>query len=391
MKICQVIYNLECGGAEVLAMGLAREFALGGHTVEVIRLNEASGSSYEAMAIKSFDEVGITTCSLDRKHGTAGLMSVAKLWREFQAKQFDLVHSHLSLPDAFTGLVKRFSFTSFDHVMTVHNTNEVRNGIIRLLPGRPTVVYCSRASENRNQVNHHRSVVIPNGIPVAKYRYSEPSRIRLRAALGLPDSAFVVISVGNLRGQKNHDCAVRGIAQDRKLLADADIHYLICGEGGAIETLNLKNRISELGLTDRVHLLGARTDIPELLSAADLFLSTSLHEGMPLAVLQAFAASLPCLLSPLEEHREIKEGMPVVELLAAIAPEAVAEGLRTAIMSLPSRNELSIARAPALERFEMSHCAARYLDLYQDLRSLRFEGSKCLSAANGSGFKNLLP
>jgi glycosyltransferase involved in cell wall biosynthesis len=385
MKIGHVIHSLCCGGAETMVFGLARECALAGHTVEVIRLDKATGSLYEAKAVESLQEVGIATYSLDRRPGSSvfGLTAVAKLWLLAQMKRFDVIHSHVGPSDAFTGLARQFSPAPFDHVLTVHSTKEIRSKVANLLCGRPTVVYCSRASERAVKLRHHRSVIIPNGIPLAKYRYSPSSRIALRAALGLPESAFVVISVGNLREGKNYDCAISGIAADRNIVAEADIHYLICGDGP--EGQRLKTKVRELGLVDRIHFLGVRIDVADLLSAADLFLSTSLFEGMPLSVLEALAASLPCLLSPLEEHREITEGVPCVELLTANSPKAVARGLRTATRNRPKRNELVAIRGSALEPFEIAHCASAYLALYEELRMARSGLSKCLTAANSSG------
>ena len=384
MKIGYVIPNLVSGGAETLVFGLARECALAGHTVEVIRLDKSTGSLYEAKAVELLQEVGIATYSLDRKPGSSvfGLTAAAKLWLLAQRKRFDVIHSHLGLSDGLTGLVRRFSPAPFDHVLTVHNTKDSRSRLAKLLCGRPTVVYCSRASARAVKMRHHQRVTIPNGIPLAKYRYSESSRIALRAALVLPETAFVVISVGNLREQKNYDCAISGIAADRNILAEANIHYLICGDGP--ETQRLKTKVRELGLVDRIHFLGVRNDVADLLSAADLFLSTSLYEGMPLAVLEALEASLPCLLSPLEEHREVTEGVPCVELLTTNSAEAVARGLRAATWNRPNRSELLTIRGSALEPFEIANCAKAYLALYAELRMARSGLSKCLTAARSS-------
>jgi glycosyltransferase involved in cell wall biosynthesis len=384
MKIGHVIHSFCSGGAETMVFGLARECALAGHAVEVIRLDRATGSRYEAKAVESLQEVGIATYSLDRKPGSSvlGLTAAAKLWLLAQRKEFDVIHSHVALSDAFTGLVRQFSPAPFEHVLTVHSTKEVRSSVTDLLCGRPTVVYCSRASARAVKMRQNRSVIIPNGIPLAKYRHSQSSRIALRAALGLPESAFVVISVGNLREGKNYDCAISGIAADRNLLGEANIHYLICGDGP--ESQRLKTKVRELGLIDRIHFLGVRNDVADLLSAADLFLSTSLYEGMPLAVLEALAASLPCLLSPLEEHREVTEGVPSVELLTTNSPEAVARGLRIATSNRPKRSELLTIRGSALEPFEIANCAKAYLALYAELRVARSALSKCLTGARSS-------
>lgn len=384
MRIGHVIPNLVSGGAETMVFGLARECALAGHAVEVIRLDKATASLYEAKAVELLKEAGIATYCLDRKPGSSvfGLTAAAKLWLLAQRKRFDVIHSHLGLSDAFTGLVRQFSPAPYEHVLTVHSTKMIRSRVAKLLCGSPTVVYCSRASAGAVKMRHNRSVIIPNGIPLAKFRYSQSSRVALRASLDLPESAFVAISVGNLRVGKNYDCAISGIAADRNILAEANIHYLICGDGP--ESQRLKTKVTELGLIDRVHFLGVRNDVADLLSAADLFLSTSLFEGMPLAVLEALAASLPCLLSPLEEHREVTEGVPCVEQLTTNSPEAVARGLRTAASNRPKRSELLTIRGSALEPFEIANCAKAYLALYAELKMARYGKSKFLTAASSS-------
>ena len=148
MKIGHVIHGFCSGGAETMVFGLARECALAGHAVEVIRLDKATGSLYEAKAVELLQEVCIATYSLDRKPGSSvfGLTAAAKLWLLAQRKQFDVIHSHVGLSDAFTGLVRQFSPAPFEHVLTVHSTKEIRSSVANLLCGCPTVVYCSRAS-----------------------------------------------------------------------------------------------------------------------------------------------------------------------------------------------------------------------------------------------------
>src|SRR5258708_3582174 len=167
MKIGHVIHGFCSGGAETMVFGLARECALAGHAVEVIRLDKATGSLYEAKAVELLQEVCIATYSLDRKPGSSvfGLTAAAKLWLLAQRKQFDVIHSHVGLSDAFTGLVRQFSPAPFEHVLTVHSTKEIRSSVANLLCGCPTVVYCSRASARAVKIRHNPRVrILPNEI-----------------------------------------------------------------------------------------------------------------------------------------------------------------------------------------------------------------------------------
>lgn len=103
-----------------------------------------------------------------------------------------------------------------------------------------------------------------------------------------PDHA-VLVSVGELTRRKNNITMVEAMAE----LADLPVSYLICGSGPKEE--ELKRRVRELSLEDRVKFAGYVTDVPELLSQADCFVFPSFQEGLPVAVMEAMAVGLPVI------------------------------------------------------------------------------------------------
>ena len=111
----------------------------------------------------------------------------------------------------------------------------------------------------------------------------------MRAELGLPRTAPVVLSVGVLRPQKALEVLVDAAAVLRDEFPD--VRVLIAGAGP--EEGPLRTRIAELGLTDTVLLLGNRRDVPDLLALADVCVSSSDFEGSPLAVMEYMAAAKP--------------------------------------------------------------------------------------------------
>lgn len=125
---------------------------------------------------------------------------------------------------------------------------------------------------------------VPNGIDVARYAAARPSPLPLRRT---PEE-LVAIAVGGLRPEKNPARLVRLLA---RLPAEAPLRLVLVGDGPERATVAR----AAAGLGDRVLLLGARQDVPELLAAADLFLLGSDTEQMPLSVLEAMAARLPVL------------------------------------------------------------------------------------------------
>jgi glycosyltransferase involved in cell wall biosynthesis len=132
--------------------------------------------------------------------------------------------------------------------------------------------------------------VIPNGVDTQRFHPDRPSS-DLRKQLGLPTDARVAGIVAALRPEKNHELFLRAAAEVRKQISSA--HFLIIGDGPRREPL--EQLTGELGLTDCVHFLGTRSDIPELLSAIDVFVLTSHMEANPVSILEALAAGKPVI------------------------------------------------------------------------------------------------
>ena len=118
-----------------------------------------------------------------------------------------------------------------------------------------------------------------------------------RQSIGVPKDAFLIVSAGELNKNKNTQVLV-------KALKDVHgAHYAACGVGSEQE--NLEKLALELGVSDRFHLLGYRTDMPEIMACADVFAMPSLREGMPRAVLEAMDLGLPCVGSDTRGIRDL--------------------------------------------------------------------------------------
>lgn len=129
------------------------------------------------------------------------------------------------------------------------------------------------------------------GIHFEKYRDIPIKKNDIRKELGIPKEAFVVLSIGEVNDNKNHETIIRAIKKTKM----EDIYYLICGKGDRAE--DLKKLSKELHLENRVKLLGFRDDIKEICSCADIFAFPSKREGLGLAALEAMSAGLPLITS----------------------------------------------------------------------------------------------
>lgn len=130
--------------------------------------------------------------------------------------------------------------------------------------------------------------VIPNGVDVERFHPRVDGSF-IRAELGFTASTPVTGIVAALRPEKNHAQLIQAMAVVRRAIADAQL--LIVGDGP--ERDNLVRLAHELGIAEAIHFLGTRSDIPELLSAMDVFVLTSHMEANPVSILEAMATGKP--------------------------------------------------------------------------------------------------
>lgn len=129
------------------------------------------------------------------------------------------------------------------------------------------------------------------GIDTAKFKNIDVDKKLRRQELGLKDNEFVILSVGELNKNKNHEVVIRAIAG----IEHENIKYIICGEGDYKE--KLQHLIKELQLEKNVKLLGYRSDIPSIEKSVDMFAFPSFREGLPVSLMEAMASGLPVIAS----------------------------------------------------------------------------------------------
>ncbi len=120
-----------------------------------------------------------------------------------------------------------------------------------------------------------------------------------RKSIGIPTDAFLIASAGDLNKNKNTEVMVRAL----KELDDPSVHYIACGVGA--EEANLRNLAKKLGVDNRFHLLGYRTDMPELMAVSDAFVMMSFREGLPRSLMEAMDLGLPCIGSDTRGIRDL--------------------------------------------------------------------------------------
>jgi glycosyltransferase involved in cell wall biosynthesis len=144
--------------------------------------------------------------------------------------------------------------------------------------------------------------VIPNGLDLRRYRPGGDRR-PFRAELGIPPEAPLAISVGSLTPQKDQESLLQAAARVHR--EAPEVHFAVLGEG--FLRPRLEERMRELGLAERFHLVGFREDVRPALAAADLFVLSSRNEGMARALLEAMACGLPVVATDVSGTRAAVE------------------------------------------------------------------------------------
>jgi glycosyltransferase involved in cell wall biosynthesis len=143
-------------------------------------------------------------------------------------------------------------------------------------------------------------ITIRSGIELDRFRHPSRSPETVRAELGIPLGAPVVGTVTRLSPQKAPLDFIEAAA--RVVERGANVHFVIVGDGPL--RADVEARLAGLGLTEQVHLTGLRRDVPELMHSFDLFVLSSLWEGLPRVLPQAMAAGLPIVATAVDGNAE---------------------------------------------------------------------------------------
>ncbi len=288
---------------------VAANFTTGNNTSKE-RVNEFKSELIKKNIV--FNEVEFDRNPLSKSN----LRAYKKLKNIIAQNRFDLIHCHTPIAAMFSRLAARGARKKGTQVIyTAHGFHFYKGApILNWLVYYPIEKWLARYTDTLITINKEdyerakskfkakRVEYIPGvGIDLEKFNTVEIDRVLKRSQLGLSEDAFVVLSVGELNKNKNHEVIIRAIAK----IDNSDIHYIICGQGQLDG--HLKSLSKELGIENQVHLLGFRKDIPEICKISDLFAFPSYREGLSVALMEAMANGLPVVCSNIRGNSDLIE------------------------------------------------------------------------------------
>jgi glycosyltransferase involved in cell wall biosynthesis len=277
------------GGAERLLVEMADGFDSDSYRIDVAYVMPVKDALVEEL-----ESLGIHVTCLGSP-GDRGPRWIGRLRRLVADQQYDIIHSHMPIP----AVAARVAAGGRAHI--VHTEHNVWQRYRRLTRFANAVTY--RRNERviavsqavADSVNDRflrsgtdRLIVVRHGLRLAG-RPAGGSRADARRLLGLPADALVIGTVGNLTPKKGHAILIEAFS--RLHASRTDSRLVIVGTGPEHEHLRIE--VASRGLEDSVLMTGSRGDVPDLLPAFDIYASASLFEGLPIALVEAFAAGLP--------------------------------------------------------------------------------------------------
>ncbi|KRB81871.1 hypothetical protein ASE07_24145 [Noviherbaspirillum sp. Root189] len=368
MNIAFIVTGLGMGGAENQVVGLADRFASLGHRVLVISM---TGNSF---VLPRSPAVRIQ--SLDMPKTVKGFVSAYRCarhyLREFKA---DVVHSHMVHANVFARLL-RLTTDMPRLICTAHSINE--GGNARMLAYRLTDWLADMTTSvsdigmniyiQQRAARPHKISTVHNGIDCQLFRFSASARERIRQSLDVPEGMQLILAVGRMTEAKDYGNLLQAMSN---VLAQRRNCMLCIAGDGELRSVH-ESQARSLGIASRVRFLGLRRDIPDLMSAADLFVLSSAWEGLPLVVGEALACERLVVSTDAGGIREwLGDAGHIVPVMDA---NALANAMLHALSLDRHDREIQgrIGRERVLAHYSMEAVVERWLQMYQG----RFSGSE---------------
>lgn len=199
------------------------------------------------------------------------------------------------------------------------------------------------------------------GINLSEYSHIAIDKNKKRLENGLKDTDIVVISAGDIIPRKNYGVSIEAVAKTN----NCSIHYLICGAG--LEKVSLMRMARNLGIEKQIHFLGFRTDVKELLAISDIYLSTSLQEGLPRALMEAMAMGLPVIVSEIRGNVDLIQDGKGGLLCNANDVEGFAKALNRLSKDKRERRRMGNNNLSVIKEYDINNVTKEIKDIYTEV------------------------
>ena len=381
--VIQIIagFSLESplGGVERFVFNLCERLKKLGYPIEIYGM-WSFGTSYELGWKRKLRDAGIIThtgADWDPQSPYSSFWhSFVKMRKDLSRRNFSIVHSHDQFGNIIAPLIKK-KVNAKILLRTVHNEFEWKNRPLRrvgLTHMYYPFVYDAEIGVSKSisqRLNRRvlarllgrKSTHIMNAVELNRFEDRSENRTSSRNSLKLSESTFVIGLIGRMTEQKGFGYAIQAIPH--VLSTHPNTHFVIIGAGELEDVL--KQQVKNLDIQNSVLFTGPRSDIDKLLPAFDLFVSSSLWEGLPTVILEAMAFNVPVVATNISGTNELIQDKITGWLVPEKESLALASAICEAIQNPGLREEFSREALTSVKGFSMENAVKHHDDLYLNL------------------------
>ena len=308
-KVVHIITGLNDGGAE----GVLTRLCLHSEQVQHVVISLMDEGKYGPLLARS----SVKVHCLGMNPGKPSIVRLFRLIRLIRAEQPDAVQTWMYHADLLGGISARLAgvcrvfwgirHSKLEKGKSKRSTIMVARLCAFLSGWIPDKIICcaNKAQDVHADIGYsaRKLRVIPNGYDLSRFRSDAAAGAKVRAELGLGPNDFIIGNVGRFDPSKDHSNLLQALAR----VAECKIPFrcLLIGKGVSPDNAGLVKQIMELGLQQRVLLVGQRSDIPAVMNALDLHVLSSSSEGFPNVIAEAMACGTPCVSTDAGDALEI--------------------------------------------------------------------------------------
>lgn len=351
MKIMHFICGPGAGGAEIFVKDMAHEMARLGHSIHIVFLQTAIESNRDENFGKRFlrelDASGITYDFIgiaSRRNPLLGFIKTRKIVKSYSP---EIVHVHLYWPLLFLLFIQGFPV-----VFTKHSIQLGAPAfLVKLMLARVSafIAICEACRSKFEGIAGPKIIRIDNGTSFRLNicpRSSDPKSVNL-------------LYVGRLFPVKNIDMLLRCCARIRHL----DFHLTVAGEGPELDTLQMTAMNERIA--NKVSFIGNVDNISELMAQADVFLLSSISEGLPISLIEASLSGLPCIVTDVGGCGEVIEKCRNGFVVPALDEYSYSQRLKLLIEDSALREQLSHNASFFSSYYSIKRVVDQHIELYE--------------------------
>jgi len=313
-KICYIDESPTIGGAEKYLHMLTNHFNRD-YEITIVHANNLTHKEY-------YHNAQISQIALSK--GTlSGFRKILKYYEIFKRIAPDILHVNQPAPDRCHHSIIAGRLASIKRIVsTCHLPSVVfKRSLLGMVAGKSIydqiiykivfnildkIIVVSESGIddllNSYNVSGNKGICVHNGVDYERFcSVSDSASKCVRNSLNIPNDHLLLSTVGRLHSQKGFSALLKAFGEVYR--RHSKVNLLIVGEGELRQELG--KLAAELGIEKVTHLVGQRADIPEILAASDIYINSSLYEGLPFSILEAMASGLPVIASAVDGNNEV--------------------------------------------------------------------------------------